>query len=138
MILYIFINFTIYFPSTQLTILNFLLHVSTYISHHSGMAMNLDNHLAKEYQLLARRKAVTKGNYSPPAQPNPPIEEKFEKTDIHNGRNQDYKTTTKNSTHTHTHTHAPPEHTGIAYYNYTVYIRKTVSRLGSQMRKSGL
>ena len=45
----------------------------------------------------------------------PPIEEKVEKTDIHNGRNQDYKTTTKNSsararTHTHTRTRTPRTH----------------------------
>jgi len=41
MILYIFINLPyISHQHNLLTILNFLLHVSTYISHHSGMPMN--------------------------------------------------------------------------------------------------
>ena len=90
--IYIYLIYHIVSVNTTYKFLNLLLHVSTYISHRSGVPMNPDY-----LQSAARRKS--------------------EKTDIHDGRKQDYKkTTTPNSsahthTHTHTHTHAHTQNT---------------------------
>jgi hypothetical protein len=58
---------------------------------------------------------------APPPQPHPPIEEKFEKTDIHNGRNQDYKNYDQKQQHTHTHARTPRTHRNSTLQLHCIY-----------------